>query len=193
MQRTSAPSWRRQTHRSSIYETSKEGCNRVPGTKKSILSDQEYNYIKSTISKCAVPTIQLLIKDHKKESDENGNYFTRLVVPAKNFTAAFPHVGQQGINKIIEKNKIDYSRKSIIQASDLKQQLEIPNIRNSKHTVISIDAEKMFPSIKFGQIQKAVNYFLRKVPKAEKEKAEKCLDLVKFGMANTLITIEEKY
>ena len=74
---------------------------------KSILSDQEYNYIKSTISKCAVPTIQLLIKDHKKGRDKNGNYYTRLVVPAKNFTAAFPHVGQQGINKILDKNKVD--------------------------------------------------------------------------------------
>ena len=80
---------------------------------KSILLDQEYNYIKSTISKCAVPTIQLLIKDHKKGRDKNGNYYTRLVVPAKNFTTAFPHVGQQGIKKILDKNKVDYSRKSI--------------------------------------------------------------------------------
>ena len=75
----------------------------------------------------------------------------------------------------------------------MKQQLEIPNIRNSKHTAISIDAEKMYQSIKFGQIQKAVNYFLRKVSKAEKEKAERCLDLVKFGMTNTLITFEDKH
>ena len=37
---------------------------------KSILSDQEYNYIKSTISKCAVPTTHLLIKDHKKEKKQ---------------------------------------------------------------------------------------------------------------------------
>ena len=117
---------------------------------KLILLDQEYNYIRSTINKCAVPTIQLLIKDHKKGNNKNGNYFTRLVVPAKNFTAAFPYVGQQGIEKILNRNKIDHSRKSIIQASDLKQQLENPNIRKSKHTVISIDAEKMYPSIKFG-------------------------------------------
>ena len=75
----------------------------------------------------------------------------------------------------------------------MKEQLEVLNIRNSKHTVISIDAEKMYPSIKFGQIQKSVNYFLRKVPQADKEKAEKCLDLVKFGMANTLIIFQEKY
>ena len=145
---------------------------------------QAYSPRRLTISKCAVPTIQLLIKDHKKGKEKNGNYLTRLVVPAKNFTAAFPHVGQQGIKKILDRNKIDHSRKSIIQASDLKQQLENLNIRKSKHTVISIDAEKMYPSIKFGQIQKAVNYFLRKALKEEKEKAKKCLDLVKFGLAN---------
>ena len=40
---------------------------------KSILSDQESNHIKSTIRKCEVPTIQLLIKDHKTERDKNGN------------------------------------------------------------------------------------------------------------------------
>ena len=30
---------------------------------ESILSNQEHNYIKSTITKCAVPTIQLMVKD----------------------------------------------------------------------------------------------------------------------------------
>ena len=85
---------------------------------KSIILDEEYNYIKSTINKCAVPTIQLLVKDHKKK-DKSGNYPTRLVVPAKTFTAGFPYVRQHGIKKVFDKNKIDYSEKSIIQASDL--------------------------------------------------------------------------
>ena len=61
-----------------------------------ILSQNEFNYIKSTINKRAVPTVCLLIKDHKKRGKE-GDFLTRLVVPAKNFTAGFPHVGQHGI------------------------------------------------------------------------------------------------
>ena len=83
--------------------------------------------------------------------------------------------------------------KSTARASDLKQKLGKLNIQKSKHTVILINAEKMYPSIKFGQIQKAVNYFLRDPPEEEKEKAEKCLGLVKFGMANTLVTFEDQY
>ena len=38
-----------------------------------------------------------------------------------------------------------------------------------------------------------MNYFLRDPPEEEKEKAEKCLGLVKFGMANTLVTFEDQY
>ena len=147
---------------------------------KQILLDQEYNYIKSTINKCAVPIIQLLVKDNNKK-DKGGNYPTRLVVPTKNCTAGFPHVGQHSTKKILDKNKIDYSKQSTTQASDLKQKLGKLNIQKSKHTVILIDAEKMYPSIKFGQIQKLVNYFLRDAPEGDKEKSKKCLDLVWDG------------
>ena len=60
--------------------------------------------------------MQLLVKDHKKK-DENGDFPTRWVVPAKNFTAGFPHVDQRGIKEILDRNKIDYTKKTIIQAS----------------------------------------------------------------------------
>jgi hypothetical protein len=76
-----------------------------------LLSINEYNYIKSTISKKSVPTVQALIKDHKKK-DENGDYPSRLVVPAKNLTAGFPHVGQHGLRNILDKNMVDYERKT---------------------------------------------------------------------------------
>ena len=46
-----------------------------------IVSDNERNYIKECIDSKAIPTPKLLIKDHK-DLDEEGNYPTRLVVPA---------------------------------------------------------------------------------------------------------------
>jgi hypothetical protein len=58
-------------------------------TLNDILSDDEYNYIKQTIKKMNVPTVQLLVKDHK-DKDENVDHPTPLVVPAKNFIAGFP-------------------------------------------------------------------------------------------------------
>jgi hypothetical protein len=103
-----------------------------------ILSDDEYNYIKQTINKMNAPTVQLLVKDHK-DKDENGDHPTRLVVPAKNFTADFPHVGQHGIRHILDRNEIDYSKKTIIQASHLKQKLEQLQIKHSECTIISFD------------------------------------------------------
>ena len=114
-------------------------------------------------------------------------------MPAKNFTAAFPHVGQRGIKHILDKNKIDYSKKTIIQASHLKDQLEKLDIKKSQNTIMSIDAEKMYPSVKFIQIVNAVNYFLRNAPKKDEKKVKKCLDLVKFGMNNTFVTFSDQY
>ena len=57
-----------------------------------ILSQNEYDYTKSTMNKTAVPTVKLLIKDGKPK-EENGNPKIRLVIPSKNCTAGFPHVG----------------------------------------------------------------------------------------------------
>ena len=148
-------------------------------------------YIKSTVNKRAIPTICLLVKDHK-DKDESGNFPTRLVVPAKIFTAGFPHVGQRGIKAILDKNKIDYSRKTIVQASDLKRKLETLGIKSDKHTIVSIDAKNMHPSVKFGQIEKAVNFFLNSASAEDKRTATSCLNLVRFGMANTIITYEDQ-
>ena len=40
----------------------------------------------------AIPTPSLLIKDHKKPLAD-GTFPTRLVIPADNFTSAFPKLG----------------------------------------------------------------------------------------------------
>jgi hypothetical protein len=51
----------------------------------------------------------------------------------------------------------------------------------------------MYPSVKFIQIEKAVNYFLREAPESERKLASKCLEMVKFGMSNTLIHSQGQY
>jgi hypothetical protein len=86
----------------------------------------------------------LLIKDHKEINDD-GNYPTRLVVPATNFTAAFSKLGYIGIKKIVDKAGINYTRKTIVQASHLKTQIESLNIKRDKHTVFSLDIEAFYP------------------------------------------------
>ena len=61
------------------------------------------------------------------------------------------------------------------------------------HTIISFDAKAMYPSVKFLQIEKAVDHFLRDAPQRDKELVTKCLDMVKFGMANTIVHFQGQY
>ena len=46
----------------------------LPESIKNILDENEFKYIKSTITKQAIPTVQLLIKDHKKVNKTTGDY-----------------------------------------------------------------------------------------------------------------------
>jgi len=57
-----------------------------------VLSPEENEFIKASIKMKAVPTPKLLIKDHKKANNK-GEFPMQLVVPATNFTSAFPKVG----------------------------------------------------------------------------------------------------
>ena len=98
----------------------KDEAKEMLNAHKDLFSPNEFNYIKSTINNCDIPSVKLLIKDHK-DSDEKGNYPSQLVVPAKNFTAGFQHVGQRGIKAILDRNNVNYQRKTIIQASHLKE------------------------------------------------------------------------
>jgi hypothetical protein len=51
----------------------------------------------------------------------------------------------------------------------------------------------MYPSIKFVQIERAVNFFLRTAPEEDKEAARKCLEMVKFGMSNCLVQFDGEF
>ena len=51
----------------------------------------------------------------------------------------------------------------------------------------------MYPSVKFVQIENAVNYFLQNASKEDKKTAKQCLDMIKFGMDNTIVTFKDRY
>ena len=56
-------------------------------------------------------------------------------------------MGYLGIEKILDDNRINYMKKTIIQASDLKEKIETMNITNNNSTILSIDAEAYYPSV----------------------------------------------
>jgi len=135
----------------------------------------------------AIPQPKILIKDHK-EPDQEGNFPTRLVVPATNFTAGFPKLGYLGIKSIFEENGVDFEQRTITQAASLKEKLEVLDLKRGDCTIASVDAEAMYPSIKFDLIKKAIEFYARDITdENEIEKINKCLDLIQFGMSTTLI------
>ena len=163
---------------------------------ENFLSHNEYSYIHEMINSRSVPTPKLLIKDHKKNLP-NGDPSVRLVVPGRNFCAGFPNVGYRGLKKLLEDLGVNYSRHTIIQASNVARKIDQMTIKRENHTIISIDAQKMYPSIQAGMIEIAVNCFLgkanRELTKRENDKVNKCLEFIKFGMGNTFLTFCDKY
>ena len=67
-----------------------------------------------------------MIKDHKKLTCM-GEFPTRLVIPATNFSATFEKLGYLGLKNILEKNEINYIKFTIVQASQVKVEWEIFN------------------------------------------------------------------
>jgi hypothetical protein len=97
------------------------------------------------------------VKDHKKK-DKWGQFPTRLVTPATNFTSAFPKLGYLGIKKIFNKGKVDCMKKMIIQASHAKGALENLNIKKSSHAIFSLDI-KSFYLLPIGNMQPSQNCY----------------------------------
>jgi len=102
-------------------------------------------------------------------------------------------MGYLGIKSILDGNGINYNRPTLVQASDLKERLEQLNLRRNDVTVVSIDAVDMYPSIKYKLIKKAVDFFAKDLDDSSKQTINHCLEMVKFGMGNTLITFTDKY
>ena len=173
---------------SEIFEHANETCEEY----SDILNDNENNFLKSTLKTKNIPTPKLIIKDHKKP-DEEGDFPSRLIVPANNFTSAFPRLGYLGIRRIFDKNNIEYESRTITQASSLKEELEELKISKRQVTIAKLDIVAMYPSIQFKLVRKAVEFFSKSLTKRDKKKIEKCLEMVKFGMSNTLVSFIDKF
>ena len=156
------------------------------------ISTNEREYLKEKVQSKAIPNPKILVKDHKKPGPD-GRFPTRLVVPATNFTAGFPKIGYLGIKNLFKEHDVDYGQRNIVQASDLKTKLENLPINFENSTIDSVDAEAMYPSIKFQLIYDAVLYYADTLPPETHRTIILCLDLIYFGMTNTLIMFQDQY
>ena len=66
-------------------------------------------------------------------------------------------------------------------------------ITKSNSTVASIDAEMMYPSIKYGLVEKAVLHYSKDLDESNMVTMNTCLEFIKFGMGLTLLTFVDKY
>ena len=99
-----------------------EDANKLLDKVKMELSVQEENYVRQLIATKSIPSPKLLIKYHNT-INEKGEFPTRLVIPRQNFTTTFSNIGYLGIKRLLDKVKVDYSRVSIVQLSNLKERL----------------------------------------------------------------------
>ena len=90
-------------------------------------------------------------------------------------------------------NNINPMKRTIVQSSHLKCQLEDLNPKADNCTLCSLDIINMYPSIKAKLIRKAVSHFSQGLNEEEKNVIEAALEMQKFSMANTLIQFREKY
>ena len=104
------------------------------------------------------PTPKLLIKDHKRLT-RMGEFPMRVLISATNFSATFAKIGYLGVKNMLEKNEINYTIFTIVQASQVKEEWEIKKWKRDEVTIASIDAVAMYPSIKFPLVKKAISFF----------------------------------
>ena len=78
--------------------------------------------MRQSLTTRAIPSPKLLMKDHKT-INKKGEFPTRLVIPATNFMVTFSKIGYLGIKRVLDKGKVNYSRFSLVQASNLEENI----------------------------------------------------------------------
>ena len=105
----------------------------------------------------------------------------------------FPHGGQGRITALLKKEKVDYKRMTVKQVYNMKGDFEKLQVKRSGNSIKALDIEAMYPSVLFIQVKRAVDFFLLDGSQEEKDTARSCLEMIRFSMANTMITFNGKY
>eukprot|EP00957_Ditylum_brightwellii_P138356 10546051-Ditylum_brightwellii.AAC.1 len=125
-----------------IHKEAVEFANSI----RDFISTDEFNFIQESLTSKAIPQPQLLVKDHKPV-ETSGDFPTRFVILATNFTAALSKLGYLGIKEVLDEHNVNHNKHMIIQASDLKEKLEKLTLNEKHARVISLNIKNMYPSI----------------------------------------------
>ena len=73
-----------------------------------------------------------------------------------------------GLKAILDRNNVEYSRKTIKHALQLKEDLEKLNIKRSQSSNVTLDIEAIYPSIQIEHVKRAIEYFLKDASEEDK-------------------------
>ena len=98
-----------------------------------------------------------------------------------------------GINRLLYKRKVNYPLVFIVQASKLKEELEEQKVKRDEVTIASVEDINMYQLIKILTIKKAAGFFARKLNEATNKTINLCLEIIRFRMSSTFISIDGDY
>jgi len=84
------------------------------------------------------------------------------------------------------------SSKTMIQALDLKENLENQGITCNNSMTASTDAEDFYPSVRLKLTRKAVCHFSKELSEEDQITIKHCPNLIKFGMQPNLLAFVDK-
>ena len=82
---------------------------------------------------------------------------------------------------------MNYSKTTIIQASDHRKGVESLKMKEVVTKIISLDKEIFYPSVKFNIVKKIIHYHAKILNKEGKIKIKTSLEMVKSGVNNIII------
>ena len=170
-----------------MFQQAKATCNMIAHK----LSKNELLFLTQGVVSKAAPTPKSSTKDHK-DRDNNGDFPTRLVMPANNCMSRFQCPACNGTKSIPDKHGVQCNKHTMAQACKSKNALEKHNTRRDGSTIITIDVKNMHPSCRMSLSKKVVFHCIKDAPEEGKETARFCPELLLFGMRNTLMMFRDK-
>ena len=88
-----------------------------------LMGKKEKAAVQESLNSKSIPQPQLLVKDHKLPNEE-GDFPTRFLVPAKNYCSVFSQFGCKAIQTIFRKHNVKLDKYQLNDSAHLKNDLE---------------------------------------------------------------------
>ncbi len=176
----------------SRLDTIYKDTNALVDNIKDLCSGGEMEFLQSWIKTRKIPSVRLSIKDHKPVQ-ENGCHSTCLIISAHNFTQCLSKLASKSIERTFRHAGIIFQCHTLKSSLELKKRFENNNFQKDNCTIVSLDIKDIYPQCKFKAVKAAVSYYSLQLDPIQHERTQKCLEILKFSMGNTIVSFLDKY